>query len=127
MKKMGYDFKNAEGLNFGRVRRSVLKPFAPKGKPSDYYSRSRRGLGCITPPTQSEPEDSESLPSRSSSSDDWDSDVSIGAIFKGLSVNMTSASHTEEDENLEPFEDDTWAQQQDMQWKIRFKQREPPH
>ena len=41
---------------------------------------------------------------------------------------MTSVSHVEEeDENqLEHFDCDPWAQQMSYQWEMHFEQREPP-
>jgi len=39
---------------------------------------------------------------------------------------MTSISQAEQDDNIEPFDADPWAQQLDLQWKKSFEQREPP-
>ena len=39
---------------------------------------------------------------------------------------MTSISPIEQDENIEPFDNDPWAQQLDLQWEKHFEQREPP-
>ena len=49
MKKMGYNLKHREGLNFEKGRRSLLRNFMPKGKPANYYDNTRRGLGYVTP------------------------------------------------------------------------------
>ena len=38
MKKMGYDLRHGEGLNFGKGRRISFQPFVPKGKPVNYYN-----------------------------------------------------------------------------------------
>ena len=116
---MGYNLRQGDGLNFGKGRRIPLKPFVPKGKPPNYYDRTRRGLGYVTPLEQSESEDESISPTRSqsSSSSGWESNVSVGLVFKNLSVNMTSASHIEEGEEdqLEPFDCDLWAQQMSYQ------------
>ena len=68
------------------------------------------------------------MPSHSSDSSEWDSDVSIRDLFTDLSINMILVSHLEEDhpENVYPLKTDPWAQQLDYQWKMRFEQREPP-
>ena len=57
-----------------------------------------------------------------------ESNVSVGVVFKNLSVNMTSTSHIEEEgeDQLEPFDCNLWAQQISYQWEMRFEQREPP-
>ena len=44
MKKMGYNLKHGEGLNFGKGRRSLLLNFVPKGKPANYYDNTQ-GVG----------------------------------------------------------------------------------
>jgi len=49
----------------------------------------------------------------------------MGVVFKNLFVNMTSNSQTEQDEDLESFNADPWAQQLDLQWEKRFEQCEP--
>jgi len=54
----------------------------PKGKPTDYYDKTRQGLGYVTPPAQSQSEGGESLPSYSSRSSEWESDVSVGVSSK---------------------------------------------
>ena len=39
---------------------------------------------------------------------------------------MTSINQAEQDEDIEPFDTDPWAQQLDLQWKMRFEQHKPP-
>ena len=39
---------------------------------------------------------------------------------------MTAVDILEDDEELEPFDNEPWAQQQDLQWEMHFVQREPP-
>jgi len=74
------------GLNFGKRRRIPLQPSLPKGKSTNYYDQTRKGLGYVTPSTQSESETKESRPSHFSDSSSWESDVSVGVIFKNLFV-----------------------------------------
>ena len=77
MKEMGYDLHRGEGLNFGKGQCIPLQPFVPKGKPVNYYDQSCRGLGYITQSIQSDSEYDKSLPSHSSDSSNWESDVSV--------------------------------------------------
>ena len=49
MKNIGYNLTRGEGLCFGKGRRTPLLHFLPKGKPNDYYHKSRRGLGYVSP------------------------------------------------------------------------------
>ena len=95
MKKMVYNLQRGNGLNFRKGRRNFLRNFVPKGKPTNYYDNTRRGLGYVTPtlPTTVRPKDNKPIPSRSASSSEWDSDVSVGTLFKELTVNMTSSSN----------------------------------
>ena len=88
---MGYDLSHGEGLNFGKGHCIPLQPFVPKGKLANYYNQGRRGLGYVTPPTMFDSEvESDYCPlSHSSESSNWDSNVTVGAAFKDLSVNMT--------------------------------------
>ena len=83
-----------------------MQPFVPEGKPPNYYDRTHRELGYVTLPPQSEPESDRLLPSQSSDSSSWDSDGSIGVVFKKLFANMTSISQMEQDEDIEPFDAD---------------------
>ena len=43
MKKMGYNLQRKNGLNFESGRRNLLRTFILKGKPADYYDKTRRG------------------------------------------------------------------------------------
>ena len=98
MRRMGYNLQRGNGLNFRRGRRGLLWTFVPKGKPVDYYDKTCRGLGYITPPIQSQSETA--LPSHSSSSSEWESDVSVRVVFKNLFVNVTSINQLEQEEVL---------------------------
>ena len=94
MENMGYDLTSGPGLNFSKVRRTLLRSFVPKGKAPDYYHRTRKGLGYESTPIPSASESEESLYLKHSSGmSSWESDVSIGDIFKDLSVNMVSTGH----------------------------------
>ena len=68
-----------------------------------------QGLGYITPPpsTSVRSKDNKPIPSRSASSSEWESDVSVGTMFENLTVNMTSSSQVEPAKatDIEP-----WAQ-----------------
>ena len=125
MRKIGYNLQRRNGLNFRKGRRGFLRNFVPKGKLANYYDKTRRGLGYVTPtpPTTVRPKDKKLIPSRSASSSEWDSDVSVGTLFKELTVNMTSSSQLEP---AEAIDEEPWAQQLDSQWEKRFEQREPP-
>jgi len=92
-------------LNFRKGRR-VLQTFAPKGKPANYYDKTHKGLGYITPTTV-QPEDDESIPSHSATSSEWESDVSVGMFFKNLSFNMTSIDQLKHEEAIETFDAET--------------------
>jgi len=97
MENMGYDLTSSPGLNFGKGRRTLLRSFIPKQKSPDYYHRTRRGLGYDSTPIPSASESKELLyHNHSSGTSSWESDVSVGNIFKDLSVNMVSASHLED-------------------------------
>jgi len=75
-----------------------------KGKQANYYDKTRRGLGYVTPPALFQPEEDKSLMSHSSTSSEWESDVSIGVLFKNLFVNMTSINQLEHEEAIEMFD-----------------------
>src|SRR5436189_247190 len=68
----------------------------------------------------------------SSSTSSWESDISIGGLFEGLSINMVSASPLEDledmvcDDSLLEEDNDPWIRHLNTLWDIRFKQREPP-
>ena len=125
MRKMGYSLQRGNGLNFRKGRRDFLRNFVPKGKPANYYNKTRRGLGYVTPSffTSVRAKDNKPIPSRSGSSSEWDSNNSVGTMFENLIINMTSSSQLElaEATDVEP-----WAQQLDFQCEKRFEQREPP-
>ena len=104
MRRMGYNLQRGNGLNFRRGRRGLLWTFVLKGKPADYYDKTRRRLGYITSPARSQSEEDESLPLHSSSSSEWESDVSVGVVFKSLFVNMTSINQLEQEEVIETFD-----------------------
>jgi len=53
----------------------------------------------------------------SSTSSEWESDVSIGVLFKNLFVNMTSINQLEHEEAVETFDAEPWAQQLDLSGK----------
>ena len=62
----------------------------------------------------------------------WDSDVSVGYIFKSLSVNIVSASHLEDDgedtfksEELIQSDSDPWIKHLNTLWDEYFEQHEP--
>jgi len=116
MKKMGYNLKHGEGLNFKKGRRSLLRNFVPKGKPVNYYDNTRRGLRYVTPtsPSTVQLKDDEPIPSHSASSSEWASDVSMRMMFENLTVNMTSSSQLEP---VEATDEELWAQQLDLQWE----------
>jgi len=94
MENMGYDLTSGPGLNFGKGRRTLLRFFIPKGKAPDYYHRTRKGLGYVSTPILLASESEESLyHDHSSGTSLWESEVSVGNIFKDLSVNMVSTRH----------------------------------
>jgi len=75
----------------------LLHSFVPKGKDSDYYDQTRRGLDYVSTPVSSDYESKEEIYYNSSSTtSSWDSNVSIGDIFGSLSVNMVSTNHLED-------------------------------
>jgi len=81
MKEMG---RRGEGVNFGRGRRIPLQTFVLKGKPINYYNQTRRGLRYTTPSVQLDLEFEKPLPSHSSYSSGWESNVSMRVAFKKL-------------------------------------------
>ena len=99
-----------------------MQNFVPKGKPANYYDSTRRGLGYVTPTSSAtvQAKDDGSAPSHSASSSEWDSDISIGGMFKDLTANMTSSSQWEP---AEATDEEPWAQQLDLQWEKRFELR----
>ena len=109
MKEMGYNLHHDESLNFEKGRRIPLQPFVSKEKPTNYYDLTRRVLGHITPSTQLESKSDEFLPSHSLDSSNWESDVSVLVVFKTFFANMMSISQVEKDEDIKPFDTDSWA------------------
>jgi len=85
----------------------------PRGKPANFYDNTRRGLGYITPtpPATVQSEDNKPILSHSASSSEWDSDVSVGTVFKELTINMTSSSQLEP---AEVIDEEPWTQQLDL-------------
>jgi len=73
MRKMGYNLQCESGLNFEKERRGFLRNFVPKGKLENYYDKTHRGLGYVTPPppTSFQSEDNKPIPSRFTSSSEW--------------------------------------------------------
>jgi len=105
MERMGYDLTKRFSLNFGKGKQVLLRSFVPKGKAPDYYHKTRRRLGDVSTLISSDPEFEESVwHDHSSETSSWESDASICAIFKNLSVNMISASHLE-DEDIDEAEE----------------------
>jgi len=114
MRKMGYSLQRGNGLNFGKGRRGFLRNFMPTGKLANYNDNTRRRLGYVTPPPSAmiQSKDDKPTPSRSASSSEWESDVSVGTMFKNLTVNMTISSQLE---HAEATDVEPWAQQLDFQ------------
>ena len=104
MRKMGYNLQRGNDLNSWRGRLGLLRTFVSKGKPANYNDKTCRGLGYIIPPTQSQSEENESLPSHSSSSSEWELDVNVGVLLKNLFVNITSINQLEQEKAIEMFE-----------------------
>jgi len=91
----------------GKGRRTLLRSFVSKGKPPDYYRRTRRSLGYVSTSIPSASESKKSLyHNHSFGTSSWESDVSVGNLFTELSVNIVSASHLE-DENKETIQSNT--------------------
>ena len=109
MEKMGYYLVKRPGLNFGKGRRALPRSYVPKVKPPNYYNQTGRGLGYVSTLTSSDQESEDcAYHDHSSRTSSWESDVSVGNIFKTLSVNMTSASCLEDgDEDEELIQPDT--------------------
>jgi len=126
MRKMGYNLQRGNGLNFERGQHGLLLTFVPTGKPTNYYYKTHREFGYVTSPALFQSEEDKYLPSHLSISSKWESDVSMGVLFKNLFVNMTSINQLEHEEAIEMFESESWAQQLDLQWEKRFEQRKSP-
>ena len=107
MENMGYDLTSDPGLNFDKGMRTLLRPFGPRGKTPDYYHRTRRRLGYVSTLIPSASESKELLyHDHSSGTSSWESDISVGNIFKDLSVNLISTSHPK-DGDREMIQSDT--------------------
>ena len=127
MESMGYDLTNGLGLNFDKGRRTLLRSFVPKGKTPDYYHQTRRGLGYVSTLIPLASGSGESLyHDYSSGTASWESDISVGNIFRELSVNMVSTSHLEDgDEKMAQSDTDPWIKHLNALWDTRFEQCEP--
>ena len=98
MERMGYDLTKESDLNFRKRKWALLRSFVRKGNDPDYYHKTRNGLGYVSTLVSSDPDSEKEVYHDSlSATSSWDSDVSIGNIFRSLSVNMTSTSHVEDD------------------------------
>src|SRR4051812_6091391 len=104
MQQWGYDLEEKPGLNYGKGMRALPLPFVPEGKEANYYQETRRGLGYISPPPRSSHRPAcvkKISHDHSSDTSSWESDVSIGALFKDLSINMVSAGPLEDLKDME--------------------------
>ena len=134
MERMGYDFTMQSGLNFSEGKWALLRSFVPKGKDPDYYHKTQRWLGYVTSSVSLDSESEKEVYHDSSSAMSlWDSDVSVGDIFKSLSVNMVSTSHLEDDwedtfksEGLIQSDSDPWIKHLNTLWDIRFENANHP-
>ena len=109
IENMGYDLTSGHGLNFGIGRRTLLRSFVSKGKAPDYYHQTRRRLGYVSTLILSASESEESLyHNHSLGTSLWESDVSVGNIFKKLLVNIISTSHPKDgDEQMIQLDTDS--------------------
>ena len=63
----------------------------------------------------------------SSGTSSWESDASVGNIFRELSVNMVSTSRLEDrDEEMIQSDTNPWIKYLNALWDTRFEQCEPP-
>ena len=97
----------------------------PKGNPANYYDKTRRRLGCVTPHAQSQSEET-NLCRRIPLVHLSGNRMSVRGWSSKLYVNMTSIDQLEQDEAIEMFDTEPWAQQLDLQWEKQFEQHEPP-
>ena len=132
MEKQGYDFTLGEGLYFDRGPRNPAKAvYVPKGKPEDYYKYGR-GLGYVSSDEECSWQIIDQIANKpkngySPDASEWDSDTSLGEMFKTLMSNMTTADpSTLEDDDQMPTWEDPWVHHLSMQYGDRFEQREPP-
>src|SRR3954470_5728264 len=99
MQRWGSDLEEKPGLNYWKGVRALPLPFIPEGKEANYYQEAKRGLGYTSPPLRlSHGPTCLRIVSRdySSNTSSWESDVSIGGLFEGLSINMVFASPLED-------------------------------
>lgn len=55
MKHCGYDFESKPKINYGKGRHMIPHAKVPNRSPIDYYHKTKRGLGYVTPvPSESE-------------------------------------------------------------------------
>ena len=78
-------------------------------------------------PIPSAPDSKESLyHNHSSGISPWESNVSVGNIFKELAVNIVSISHPEDgDEVMIQSDTDPWIKHLNALWEIHFEQCKP--
>jgi len=134
MERMGYILTKGSGLNFGKGKRALLRPFIQKGKDPDYYHKTQRGLSYVSMLVSLDFESKEEVYHDSSSAtSSWDSDVNIGGIFESLSVKIVSANYLKDDEEntieseeLMQLDSDPWIKHLNTFWDVRFEQHEPP-
>ena len=132
---MGVRFRRETWAKLQEGRQSPTSPFHPRREGTNYYQEAKRGLGYTSPPLRLNHRlTCFRVVSRdySASTFSWESDVSIGGLFEGLSINMVSASPLEDledmecDDSLLEDDDDPWIRHLNTLWDIRFEQREPP-
>ena len=93
-----------------------------------------KGLGYVSTLVSLDPEPEEEVyRDNLSAISSWNSDISVGNIFKSLSVNMVSSSHLEDDrentfksKELIQSDSNPWIKHLNNLWNIRFEQRKPP-
>src|SRR4051812_7732137 len=93
------DLEEEKGVDYGEGVGALPFPFVPEGKEANYYQEAKRGLGYTSPPLRlSRTPTCFKIISRdySSSTSSWESDVSIGGLSEGLSINMVSSSPLED-------------------------------
>jgi len=96
MERIRYDFTKESSFNFSKgIWHYFIYLYR---KATIYYHETRRGHGYVSTLVSSDSESEEEIYHDSSSvTSSWDSDVSVGDIFRSLLVNMVSASHLEDD------------------------------
>ena len=109
-------------------KKNIASILHSKRKAPDYYHQTRRGLDYVSTPILSASESKESLyHNHSLGTLSWESSVSVDNIFKDLSVNMVSTSHTKDkDEEMIQSDTDLWIKHLNILWDIRFEKHEPP-